>query len=190
MYPCTLLFPILTGQKECTPTLFLSHYTGRKECIPTLFPPSNMRALTFVYPHTILTPNFPSNTSLVPRPHPRGGKGSGELGQNPWACAEEFPRANEIVALAQSYDKLTAGMQHCYTVCIVRRPIRFKVCFTAGCGHAITCKRSHSDQSEPSFAWPCRHICACAVEREPRIQPKFTRPFSSFWGWGLGTRLE
>ena len=53
--------------------------------------------------------------SLVPRPHPRGGKGSGELGQNPWACAEEFPRANEIVALAQSYDKLTAGMQHRYT---------------------------------------------------------------------------
>ena len=131
--------------------------------------------------------------SLVPRPHPQGGKGSGELGQNPWACAEEFPRANEIVALAQSYDKLTAGMQHRYTVCIAiqfRRPIRFKVCFTAGCGHAITCKRSHSDQSEPSFAWPCRHICACAVEREPRIQPKFTRPFSSFWGWGLGTRLQ
>ena len=59
-----------------------------------------------------------ARTSLVPRPHPRGGKGSGELGQNPWACAEEFPRANEIVALAQSYDKLTAGMQHRYTVCI------------------------------------------------------------------------
>ena len=130
--------------------------------------------------------------SLVPRPHPRGGKGSGELGQNPWACAEEFPRANEIVALAQSYDKLTAGMQHRYTVCIAiqfRRPIRFKVCFTAGCGHAITCKHSHSNQSEPSFAWACQHICACVVEREPRIQPKFTRPFSSFWGWGLGTRL-
>ena len=105
------------------------------------------------------------------------------------ACAEEFPRANEIVALAQSYDKLTAGMQHRYTICIAiqfRRPIRFKICFIAGCGHAITCKRSHSEQSEPSFAWPCRHICACAVEREPRIQPKFTRPFSSFWGWGLG----
>ena len=69
-------------------------------------------------------------TSLVPRPHPRGGKGSGELGQNPWACAEEFPCANEIVALAQSYDKLTAGMQHRYTVYIAiqfRRPIRFKV---------------------------------------------------------------
>ena len=62
VYPCTLLFPILTGQKECTPTLFLSRYTGRKECTPTLFPPSNTRALTFVYPHTILTPNFPSNT--------------------------------------------------------------------------------------------------------------------------------
>ena len=62
VYPCTLLFPILTGQKECTPTFFLSRYTGRKECTPTLFPPSNTRALTFVYPHTILTPNFPSNT--------------------------------------------------------------------------------------------------------------------------------
>ena len=35
-------------------------------------------------------------TSLVPRPHLQGGKGSGELGQNPWACAEEFPRANQI----------------------------------------------------------------------------------------------
>ena len=57
-------------------------------------------------------------TSLVPRPHPRGGKGSGELGQNPWTCAEEFSHANEITALAQSYDKLTAGMQHRYTVCI------------------------------------------------------------------------
>ena len=55
---------------------------------------------------------------------------------------------------------------------------------------AITCKRSYSNQSEPSFAWPCRHICACAVERELKIQPKFTRPFSSFWGWGLGTRLH
>ena len=138
-------------------------------------------------------PNNMNVHSLVPRPHPRGGKGSGELGQNPWACAEEFPRANEILALAQSYDKLTAGMQRRHTICIAiqfRRPIRFKVCFTAGCGHAITCKRSHSDQSEPSFEWRCQHICACAVEREPRIQPKFTRPFSSFWGWGLGTRLE
>ena len=87
-------------------------------------------------------PPPPRFLSLVPRPHPRGGKGSGELGQNPWACAEEFPRANEIVVLAQSYDKLTAVMQHRYTVCIAiqfRRPIRFKVCFTAGCGHAITC---------------------------------------------------
>ena len=88
---------------------------------------------------------------------------------------------------------MTSLPQECniaiYTVCIAiefRRPIRFKICFIAGCGHAITCKRSHSDQSEPSFAWPCRHICACAVEREPRIQPNFTRPFSSFWGWGLG----
>ena len=82
-------------------------------------------------------------SSLVPRPHPRGGKGSGELGQHPWACAEEFPRANEIVALAQSYDKLTAGMQHRYTVCIAiqfHRPIRFKVCFTAVAG-----MRSHAN---------------------------------------------
>ena len=142
--------------------------------------------------NSLLTEMITPQTSLVPRPHLRGGKGSGELGQNPWAYAEEFPRANEIIALAQSYDKLTARMQHRYTVCIAiqfRRPIRFKVCFTAGCGQAITCKRSHSDQSEPSFAWPCQHLCACAVEREPRIQPKFTRPFSSFWGWGLGTRL-
>ena len=83
------------------------------------------------------------------------------------SCAEEFPCANEIVALAQSYDKLTAGMQHRYTICIAiqfHRPIRFKICFTVGCGHAITCKRSHSDQSESSFAWRYQHICACAVE--------------------------
>ena len=85
------------------------------------------------------------NLSLVRRPHPRGGKGSGELGQNPWACAEEFPHANEIVALAQSYDKLTAGMQHRYTVCIAiqfRRPIRFKACFTTdcACNHMQTTK--------------------------------------------------
>ena len=37
--------------------------------------------------------------SLIPRPHLQKGKGSGELGQNPWACTEEFPRANEIAAL-------------------------------------------------------------------------------------------
>ena len=57
---------------------------------------------------------------LVSSPDPtlEEGKGSGELGQNPRACAEEFPRANEIAALAQSHDKLTAGMQHRYTGCI------------------------------------------------------------------------
>ena len=79
--------------------------------------------------------------SFVPRPHLQGGKGSGELGQSPWTCAEEFPRANEIAALAQSCDKLTAGMQHCYTCCKAieaiqfSSPIRFKVCFTTGCYH-------------------------------------------------------
>ena len=55
------------------------------------------------------------------RSHLQGGKGSGELGQNPWACTEEFPCANEIAALAQSHDKLTkltARMQHRYTGCI------------------------------------------------------------------------
>ena len=34
--------------------------------------------------------------SLVPRPHHQEGKGSGELGQNSRACAEEFPHANQI----------------------------------------------------------------------------------------------
>ena len=52
--------------------------------------------------------------SLIPRPHLQGGKGSGEL---PWACAEEFPVANEIAALAQLHNKLTAGI-HRYTLCI------------------------------------------------------------------------
>ena len=75
-----------------------------------------------------------------------------------------------------------------YDLCTDQSDSRFAL-LTAGCGHAITCKRSHSDHSEPSFARPYQHVCACAVEREPRIQPKFTRPFSSFWGWGLGTRL-
>ena len=51
-------------------------------------------------------------TSLVPRPYLQGGKGSGDLGQNPCACAEEFIHANEITALGQSHDKLTTGMQH------------------------------------------------------------------------------
>ena len=31
------------------------------------------------------------------------GKESCELGVNPWACVEEFPSANQISALAQSY---------------------------------------------------------------------------------------
>ena len=48
--------------------------------------------------------------------------------------------------------------------------------------HANTAIATNQNQA-------CQHICACVVEREPRIQPKFTRPFSSFWGWGLGTRL-
>ena len=100
---------------------------------------------------------------------------------NPWACAEEFPRANEIVALAQSYDKLTAGMQHCYTVCIAiqfRRPIRFKVCFTASCGHAITCKRSHSER--PTRTKLCMALSAhMRMRRRTRTKDKFTRPFSS-----------
>jgi hypothetical protein len=59
VYPCTLLFLYTTGKKECTPTLLFSRYTGRKECT---FLPSVTRALTFVYPHTILTPTLPSYT--------------------------------------------------------------------------------------------------------------------------------
>ena len=34
--------------------------------------------------------------------------GSGKLGQNAWACDEDF--INEITALAQSHDKLIAGI--------------------------------------------------------------------------------
>ena len=47
-----------------------------------------------------------------------GGKWSDELGQNPWACTEEFLHANEIAALLSHVTcKLTAGMQHrCITV--------------------------------------------------------------------------
>jgi hypothetical protein len=47
-------------------------------------------------------------------PNLQGGKGFGELGQNHCACAEEFPCANEVAALAQSHDKLTAEMQYHY----------------------------------------------------------------------------
>ena len=50
------------------------------------------------------TPYHIHHVNLVPRPHLQGGKGSGELGPNPWACAEEFPHANQIAALALSYD--------------------------------------------------------------------------------------
>ena len=37
--------------------------------------------------------------SLVPRPHPRGGKRSDDFGSSPWSCAEEFPCTNQISAL-------------------------------------------------------------------------------------------
>ena len=49
-------------------------------------------------------------------PPPKGGKESGELGPNPQACAEEFPRTSQITALALSYyyDQLTTGMYHRY----------------------------------------------------------------------------
>ena len=42
-------------------------------------------------------------TVSYPDPAFEGGKRSGELGQNPWACTEEFPHANQIIALAQSH---------------------------------------------------------------------------------------
>ena len=58
-----------------------------------------------VYGNKVMTQQFcPCTRCLMPRPHFQGGKGSGELGQNPWACTEEFPRANQIAALALSYD--------------------------------------------------------------------------------------
>ena len=58
------------------------------------------------------------STSLVPRPYPQEEIGSGELGPNPWACTVEFPRANQITTLAQSYDSPTARMQqrHCLLI--------------------------------------------------------------------------
>ena len=51
-----------------------------------------------------------TKTSLVLRPHPQGEKrGTQSLGQG-----KEFERSNQIAALAQSYDSLTAGMQQCH----------------------------------------------------------------------------
>ena len=69
VYPCTLGSLLLTGKKECTPTLKCSCiliYTGKKECTPTLFSTSITREMTFVYPGTILTPSFPSITGRKP----------------------------------------------------------------------------------------------------------------------------
>ena len=83
VYPCTLGSLLLTGKKECTPTLKCSCiliytgkkectptlkcpriliYTGKKECTPTLFPASITQVMTSVYPDTILTPSFTSIT--------------------------------------------------------------------------------------------------------------------------------
>ena len=62
--------------------------------------------------------------------------------------------------------------------------------YTAGCtlrSHANAARATNQNQALHGLVGI--YICACAVEQEPRIQPKFTRPFSSFWGWGLGTRL-
>ena len=39
-----------------------------------------------------------------PDPTSKGGKGSGELGTNPWSYTEKFPHTNRIAALALSYD--------------------------------------------------------------------------------------
>ena len=68
-----------------------------------------------LYTTVFTLPDCTQLLSLVPRPHPQEGKGSGELGPNAWACAVEYPRANQIAALAQSYDLPTTGMQqgHC-----------------------------------------------------------------------------
>ena len=100
--------------------------------------------------------------SLVPRPYPQEGKGSGELGLNPWACAVDFPCANQIAGLAQSYDSPTAGMQSAIASCINLncRPAR---------GHA-------HDQSDPRFVSVPQCQRAHTEPVKPRKWSKFTRP--------------
>ena len=69
-------------------------------------------------PNEIMWNNFlpkPPTLYLVSSPDPtlEEGKGSGDFGQKAWSSwqsAQEFTRANQIAALAQSYDSLTAGM--------------------------------------------------------------------------------
>ena len=129
------------------------------------------------------------STSLVPRPHPRGGKGSGELGQNPWACAEEFPRTNEIVALAQSYDRLTAGMQYRYTVPIPYvaiqfcQPIRFKVCLLPVAG-----MRSHANAAIVTNQNQALALSA-RMRMRSRTRTEDSAQVHQILFWGLGTRL-
>ena len=103
---------------------------------------------------------------------------------NAWASAEEFPRANEIAALAQSHDKLTAGMQHHYACCISyiyayndTDKSDFKLCPSAGCNLM---------QTQPMRSKLCMVLSACTLQREPRIWLTFTRPFSLLKGgvWG------
>ena len=78
--------------------------------------------------------------SLAPRPHLQGGCGSG---RNPWVRAEEFPCTNEIAALAQSHDELTAGMQHRYTCCSY---ISYSILLTNQIQGLLYCQlRSHAN---------------------------------------------
>ena len=48
-----------------------------------------------------------------PDPTLEEGRGFGELGQNAWACAKEFPRAKEVTALAQSLTNQIQAMLNC-----------------------------------------------------------------------------
>ena len=54
--------------------------------------------------------------SLVSSPDSSLAEGKG-CGENPWACAEEFPRASHIAALTRSHDFLTAGTYHPHACC-------------------------------------------------------------------------
>ena len=123
--------------------------------------------------------------SLVPRPHPQGGKGSGELRQNPWACAEEFPRANEIAALAQSHDKLTAGMQHRYTIFNFadQSDSRFALLPVAGMrSHANAAIATNQNQALSAYM---RMRCRTRTEDSAQVH----QTLFLLLGWGLGTRL-
>ena len=120
--------------------------------------------------------------SLVPRPHPRGGKGSGELGLNLWACTEEFPRANQI-----SVSHMTGLPQECNITIPCAEEFPQPQLWHSHMSRNVTSLQlpNHADQSDPSFA---RAVDTCHSIRTDRGFGQ--NPFPFFEGGGLEMRLH